>query len=117
MLKKVFNSRDVVASWNGWSSVMVKNKFSIKKAYFVLSGNFSKVAWKHIVCNNLASPKIKFILWLAALNRLLIVDWLLNWVNKIYLICRLCSRYIKSHDHLIATAISISSYLEMSWGS
>lgn len=52
--------------------------FSIKKMYALMRGDFPKVQWKKLVCNNFGSLKWIFILRLAAHGRLATRDRLMD---------------------------------------
>lgn len=60
----------MVNAWNGWDFVVENfGKFSVKLVYKVLLGEHAKVGWRHLLIGNLATPKAKFIIWLAIQNR------------------------------------------------
>lgn len=90
----------MVQQWQGWQSVTENGAFSIKKAYMKLLGTHSKVSWRGLVCNNLASPKSVFILWLMVQNRLATRDRLLSWKIQCSAACGLCDSADESVEHL-----------------
>lgn len=57
----------------GWNEEYVKqiDKFSIKEIYKAFRGDYQKVEWRRLTCNNAACPKWIFILYLALQSRLL----------------------------------------------
>ncbi|XP_048501515.1 uncharacterized protein LOC125497857 [Beta vulgaris subsp. vulgaris] len=83
-----------------WEDVMHQGKFSIKKAYKLLQGEKRKVSWRRLICNNRASPKSKFIVWLAVQNRLPTTDRISRWNVACQWQCSLCSNYNESTQHL-----------------
>ncbi|XP_056697671.1 uncharacterized protein [Spinacia oleracea] len=58
--------------------------------YQHLSGTHTKVPWRRIVCNNLATTKSVFILWLAMWRRLTTIDKLLTWIVVTSDVCLMC---------------------------
>ncbi|KAH0636027.1 hypothetical protein KY290_036421 [Solanum tuberosum] len=48
----------------GWNEEYVKSteKFSVKQLYKAIRGEYQKVEWRRITCNNSACPKWIFIL-------------------------------------------------------
>ncbi|XP_057246782.1 uncharacterized protein LOC130589526 [Beta vulgaris subsp. vulgaris] len=84
----------------GWNEVCKAGKFSIKQAYKLLQGIQQHVPWKRLICNNHASPKSKFIVWLAIQNKLVTTDRLIKWNVPCRAICCLCDREEESVQHL-----------------
>ncbi|XP_060210980.1 uncharacterized protein LOC132637997 [Lycium barbarum] len=74
--------------------------FSIKKMYVQMRGNFQKVHWKKLTCNNDGSPKWIFVLNLTAQNRLLTRDRLASWGITQEVICPLCNVAKETANHL-----------------
>lgn len=74
--------------------------FSIKKMYLMMRGDFPKVQWRKMVCNNYGSPKGIFIFRLAAHGRLPTKDRLMNWGIVDNQICPLCASQTESISHL-----------------
>uniref|UniRef100_M1CX54 Tn7 reverse transcriptase n=1 Tax=Solanum tuberosum TaxID=4113 RepID=M1CX54_SOLTU len=54
--------------------VTLRTKFSTKVVYCKLGGNYTKVEWRKLLCNNHGAPRDKFILYLALWKRLLSAD-------------------------------------------
>ncbi|KAH0738742.1 hypothetical protein KY290_037447 [Solanum tuberosum] len=75
-------------------------QFSIKQIYLRLRGDFQKVEWRRLVCNNLGAPRWIFILRLAVLNKFYTRDRLLKWGMVVNPSCPLCSMADESHLHL-----------------
>lgn len=67
------------------------NFFSIKKLYNVMRGEFQKVTWKKLTCNNVGALKWIFMLNLAIQRRLLTRDMLHMWGITYILICPMCN--------------------------
>lgn len=59
-----------------------------------------KVSWRRLICNNKASPKSIFILWLSLWNRLVTKDRLIRWGINCDPICILCLEHQESVQHL-----------------
>jgi len=57
VVKKVFDAAKNFASLYG--NILQPN-FSITKMYNALRGDFTKVSWRKMICNNPASPKCLF---------------------------------------------------------
>ncbi|XP_010687483.2 uncharacterized protein LOC104901590 [Beta vulgaris subsp. vulgaris] len=74
LLRKILESRELLVRLEGWDNVSTIHEFSIKKAYELLQESFARLSWKRLICNNKATPKSKFILWMALLNRLATTD-------------------------------------------
>lgn len=84
--------------------------FSIKKMYALMRGDFPKVQWKKLVCNNFGSPKWIFILRLAAHSRLVTRDRLMNWGIIGNQECPLCAAQPETIAHLFFKC-DISAYI------
>ena len=98
VVKKVFEAAKKFV--NAYGSVLQQPKFSIKKMYHVLRGDFTKVCWRKMICNNPAPPNCLFGTWLAIHARLPTCDRL----NKVGIhcdqLCILCKKENKTHPHL-----------------
>ncbi|XP_021858307.2 uncharacterized protein [Spinacia oleracea] len=98
-LRKIWSGReDLVAT--GCAQYVFNGKYSIKNMYKCLKGESQKVEWKRLICNNSASPKSVFVLWLAIQNRLPTRDRLLSWHMDIDGTFTLCNQVDESVDHL-----------------
>lgn len=73
-LRKIFECSQIIISASGWDRFIKKGSFSIKEMYKHLHGDFVKVSWNRVLCQNLASPRSLFILWLAMHNRLFLLE-------------------------------------------
>ncbi|XP_010694059.1 uncharacterized protein LOC104906927 [Beta vulgaris subsp. vulgaris] len=102
-LKKIIPARELLHQLGGWNSVVHNDKYSIKKAYKLLMGSFEKVEWSRLICNNKASPKSKFTLWMVLQNRLPTADRLSKWNIPSSIRCKLCEAEDESIQHLFFT--------------
>ena len=84
----------------GWQNVERKGKFSIAQMYKSLRPLLQKVPQRKIICNNKASPKSVFILWLAIQDRLSTKDRLTQWRLNCSPGCVLCDKYDENREHL-----------------
>nr|GEU79955.1 hypothetical protein [Tanacetum cinerariifolium] len=74
-------------------------EFSTHKAWITLREVWPKVAWYHVVWFSQCRPKQAIILWLAVQKKLLTQNRMV-WVQDGSLICSLCKTCADSHDHL-----------------
>ncbi|XP_010695394.1 uncharacterized protein LOC104908041 [Beta vulgaris subsp. vulgaris] len=100
LLRKILDSRELLRDICGWEEVSNTQKFSIKKAYNHLQEGFDRVSWRRLICNNQATPKSKFILWMALLNRLATTDRISKWKRDCNTLCKLCGVQEESVQHL-----------------
>lgn len=82
------------------TDILEAEEFSIKKVYKDLRGEFAKVTWRRLTCNNLGSPKWIFMLYLAIHRRLYTKDRLSNWGILTDTICILCNNEPETHQQL-----------------
>nr|XP_016504704.1 PREDICTED: uncharacterized protein LOC107822661 [Nicotiana tabacum] len=91
MVKKIVKARkhfeEAGLQQNDLSDMMT---YSIKKMYHKLRGNFPKVSWRKLICNNLGFPKWIFNLRLVAHGKLLTRDRLAKWGITKDTVCSLC---------------------------
>ncbi|XP_075080594.1 uncharacterized protein LOC142166077 [Nicotiana tabacum] len=80
--------------------VLSMKEYSIRLIYNKLRGDLPKVEWMRLLCNNWSSPKWRFILYLAILERLYTRDRVLGWGIAISSACSLCEKVEESHEHL-----------------
>ncbi|XP_048498113.1 uncharacterized protein LOC125496638 [Beta vulgaris subsp. vulgaris] len=100
LLRKILDTRELLRDIGGWEVVSSLQKFSIKRTYKLMQDNFEKVSWRRLTCNNQATPKSKFILWLALLNRLATVDRVSKWNRECSTLCKMCGIQNESVQHL-----------------
>ncbi|XP_019244443.1 PREDICTED: uncharacterized protein LOC109224311 [Nicotiana attenuata] len=77
------------------------NYFSIKKWYNSMLGQYQKVSWRRLTCNNLGAPKWIFVLSLAIQNRLLTRSRLHTWGIADEVSCPLCTEAEETIEHLL----------------
>ncbi|KAL2920834.1 LINE-1 retrotransposable element ORF2 protein [Bienertia sinuspersici] len=99
-LKKVLSCREVVNQVGGWAGLEKQGKFSIHKMYKAIRPQAPKIPWRRVICNNHASPKSVFVLWMAVQNRLTTKDRLIQWNINCDPQCMLCENDDKSLHHL-----------------
>lgn len=92
--KYVLEARLVVKDFEGMQ------QYSIKKIYKLLLGDFPKVTWKKLVCNNYGAPKWIFILRLAIMNNLYTEDKLGKWGMPLNEMCVLYQTVQECRNHL-----------------
>lgn len=83
-----------------WGNVVHQGKFIIKKAYKALRGSHQKLAWKSIACNNTASPRSVFMLWLVLRGAIRTKDKLMEWGVIRDGSCCFCNDTTESVSHL-----------------
>nr|XP_016484625.1 PREDICTED: uncharacterized protein LOC107805145 [Nicotiana tabacum] len=76
------------------------NTFSIKTIYRKLTGDCQKVEWRRMICNNQASPRWIFVLYLTLHGKLLTRDRLTQWYCLDNVVCPLCGEASGSINHL-----------------
>ncbi|XP_019224489.1 PREDICTED: uncharacterized protein LOC109206154 [Nicotiana attenuata] len=86
-------------------------KYSIKDVYEAYRGNFPKVPWRRLVCNNNGHPKWKFIIFLALHRRLQTKERIACWANLEDMECVLCKKDNEDIDHLLFEC----SYAQQIW--
>jgi len=96
--EKIFDVAKRFAS--AYVNILQQPNFSIKKMYNALRGDFKKVSWRKMICNNPAPLKCSFGTWLTIHARLPTCDKL----NKIDIycdqLCILCKNEDGTHSHI-----------------
>ena len=77
---------------------MTGTKFSIAKVWKVIRIRKEKVEWHRLLWSSLTIPKHSVIVWMAILNRLLTLDWLISWGIETSGACCLCYEEIETID-------------------
>ncbi|XP_019264656.1 PREDICTED: uncharacterized protein LOC109242255 [Nicotiana attenuata] len=97
--------------------VMSGKDYSIREVYNKMRGEFTKVIWRRLICNNCSSPRWIFIMYIAVQNRLYTKDILMKWGSITSAECVLCEAVDESHDHLFFTCEYSSNVWEkvMKW--
>lgn len=101
MVKKTLQAHKYLEG-AGWpeATVTQMEKFSIKQVCQLLRGEYQKVTWRKLQCDNIACPKWIFILYLTLHVRLLTKERLLSWANVGNIMCVLCDDGIENIEHL-----------------
>ncbi|XP_019225856.1 PREDICTED: uncharacterized protein LOC109207404 [Nicotiana attenuata] len=86
--KKRYLNKDLNAALQ---DCCITGKFRIKKAYQAFLPQNQKLKWRGLVLGSKTIPKHKFILWLALMRRLAIVDRIQKWGVNVQTDCVLCS--------------------------
>ncbi|XP_009599827.2 uncharacterized protein [Nicotiana tomentosiformis] len=86
------------------------DSFSTTKIYLQLLGQYTKVAWRRLICNNPGSPKWLFIVNLVARGRLYTRDRLAQRGMVVDQSCPLCRVEQESIDHLFFKC-TVSAYI------
>ncbi|XP_070025262.1 uncharacterized protein [Nicotiana sylvestris] len=85
------------------AEVMNGKKYSIREVYNKMRGEFTKVTWKRLICNNYSSPRCLFIMYIAVPNRLYTKDRLMKWGSITNAKCVLCEEADEDYNHLFFT--------------
>lgn len=85
------------------TEIMDAEEFTIKGTYKILRGEFTKVPWRRLSCNNQGSPKWNFILYLTMQRRLYTKDRLEKWGIQTDQMCSLCKQEQETHQHLFSS--------------
>ncbi|XP_060216340.1 uncharacterized protein LOC132643835 [Lycium barbarum] len=85
------------------AEVVEWEQFSIKQIYLKLRGDFPKVSWRRLTCNNSGAPRWIFILYLSICGRLLTKDRLAKWGCIDDVQCPLCEAHDEGCEHLFFT--------------
>lgn len=99
VVKKIIAARETVTQGDEGQQ-MKSSSFSIKRLYLGLRGQFLRVEWHKLICNNVAPPKCIFIIWLAMLGKLFTCDNPGKVGIHVDPICNMCSREVESGNHL-----------------
>ncbi|XP_056688387.1 uncharacterized protein [Spinacia oleracea] len=99
-LRKIWSGRDVFAATGGCTQFLSAGKYKIQKMYKHLKQNGPKMDWRRLICNNFASPKSIFLLWLTVQNRLLTKDRLIHWHINVDAVCSVCQQDNENMQHL-----------------
>lgn len=107
-LRKIIDSRSILDDLGSWSNILKNNGF-IKHVDQQLLGDQGRVPWRRLINDNKASPKSKFILWMAVKNRLSTTDRLTQWNVPCNRTCCLCTKDNESVEHLFLFVIMLLS--------
>ncbi|XP_060182748.1 uncharacterized protein LOC132612650 [Lycium barbarum] len=78
-------------------TILQADNYSIRDVYNQLRGDYPKVEWRRLICNNHGSPKWIFVLYLAIHCRMYTRDRLDKWGIQRSLLCPLCE--VEKEDH------------------
>ncbi|XP_058741051.1 uncharacterized protein LOC131613393 [Vicia villosa] len=97
ILASVFKWRDKIKGINAWATVLKNGKYRTADVYKELRRNKGQVPWKHLMYQNYAKPRARFILWLSLLDRLNTKDMLLKRGSIIDVGCIFCKEMETVH--------------------
>ncbi|XP_056690291.1 uncharacterized protein [Spinacia oleracea] len=101
VIKKIWSCREILDMNSECKKVFFAGgDFSIRKMYAAMLGQFPKITWRRLLCNNLDSPKSLFILWLVVQGRLPTKDRLQHWGISTDGMCILCGTELETLQHL-----------------
>lgn len=100
VLRKVFSCRNEVQQLGGWSNLVANGEYSIKRVYAKLRPVGMKVPWGRLLCNNAATPRSIFVLWLTLHQKLSTFDMLRKWHLNVPVMCAVCGVQEESIRHL-----------------
>nr|XP_009588271.1 uncharacterized protein LOC104085855 [Nicotiana tomentosiformis] len=101
IMRKIVKAKETFeAAGYNYEDLRQMHDCSIKHIYHKLRGDFSKVSWRKLVCNNTGCPRWIFMLTLVANGRLYTKDRLLKWGIQTDQTCLLCTFANKSIQHL-----------------
>lgn len=73
----------------------------MKKAYLLCRPAIPHVPWRELTLNNAATPKVRFILWLALHGKLATKDRLHKFGVEVDQICVFCQQSPENLEHLL----------------
>lgn len=87
----------------GIEGMLILQVFSTKQFYQKLRGQYQKVSWRRLICNNYGLPRWIFILQMAAHSRLPTKDRLFKWGILKDKTFPLCNQVEETTSHLFFT--------------
>ncbi|XP_075095435.1 uncharacterized protein LOC142173708 [Nicotiana tabacum] len=113
MIQKVFKAKQYIEEAGMTKEdLMNLSSFSIKQMYLKMLGEYIKVSWRRLICNNTGSLKWLFIVTMVAHGRLYTKDRLAHWGMVVDHTCLLCQAALESIEHLFFRCI-VSTFI---WG-
>lgn len=103
VVRKILKAKEAFAQAGySYDDLMKLKHYSIKHLYLKLRGDFQKVPWRKMVCNNIGCPKWLFHFTLVAHGRLYTKDRIAKWgmIRNLSLECPLCEREHEYAKHL-----------------
>lgn len=82
------------------TEIVDSENFTIKDIYKKMRGEFTKVPWRRLSCNNEENPKWISILYLTKDRRFYTKDRLDKWGIQTDQICSLCKQELEMHQYL-----------------
>ncbi|XP_070050304.1 uncharacterized protein [Nicotiana tomentosiformis] len=102
MVQKIFKAKVVFEQASLTEDAVAKmSTYSIKKIYGLIRGEYPKIPWRRLLCNNAGVPKWLFILFMALHRRLQTQERIACWANLEDMICPLCLRKNEDIDHML----------------
>lgn len=101
LIKKVLKCRELVDMTPLWQQQLNSSRFTTSKVHGLLRPPEVRMGWKELVLNNAATPRAKFILWLALWKRLAAKDRLLKFGVIVDLVCVFCLDEDETLNHLL----------------
>ncbi|XP_075076500.1 uncharacterized protein LOC142163143 [Nicotiana tabacum] len=106
MIQKILKARQYIEEAGlNMDNLLNMDRFSIKKMYLRLRGNYPKVAWRRLLCNNQECPRWLFTLTLVAHGRLNTKDKLVSWGVRDEQVCPLCEEDNESINHFFFSCV------------
>lgn len=79
VVQKIFNAGKYIEEAGlTVEEIMSRDMFSIRKMYNNMRGDYPRVHWRRLICNNQSSPRWSFILYMTVQNRLYTRDKLIK---------------------------------------
>lgn len=100
LFKKILKYREKVVADDIWRNQLNQAQFNMQTIYFLMRPSIAKVFWRELVMNNVATPKAKFILWLALWGRLATKYRLRLFNFDVDPMCIFCHCLTESLNHL-----------------
>ncbi|KAL6506024.1 hypothetical protein OROHE_022743 [Orobanche hederae] len=101
LLKKILKCRSLISGNSEWQELLRDDHFPMKKAYLLIRPAIQKMDWRDLILNSCATPRAKFILWLALHRRLATKDRLQVFGVNIDETCVFCHQDRETIDHLL----------------
>lgn len=101
VVQKIFNAGKYIEEAGlTVEEIMSRDMFSIRKMYNNMRGDYPRVHWRRLICNNQSSPRWSFILYMTVQNRLYTRDKLIKQGMQSSPICILCEQEQETTQHL-----------------
>ncbi|KAL6514499.1 hypothetical protein OROGR_020078 [Orobanche gracilis] len=106
LLRKLLKMR-TIQNCEEWQTQVSSNSFCLSKIYLSLRPASMQVSWKELSCSNSATPKARFIFWLACWGRLATRDLLINFGVEVPGQCVFCDTGMESVAHVLFECPSV----------